>query len=250
MKICFQILLAAMAVCSFVGNAMAAGVSAEFDAANKLYAEGKFVDAAAVYEKILQSGAVSPALYFNYGNAEFKAGNLGRAIAAYRRAEQLSPRDADVRANLEFARSQVQGAASSASRWENWLGTLTFNEWTVLAAVSFWLTFMLLATMQIWPALKTALRGIARVVAIFMILSGICCGAAVSINLSKKIAVVVAPDLVARSGPFDDAQNVFAAHDGTEFSVLSRSGNWLQVADSSGKIGWLERGQVEILPGI
>jgi hypothetical protein len=98
MKICFQILLTAMAVCSFVGNAMAAGVSAEFDAANKLYAEGKFVDAAAVYEKILQSGAVSPALYFNYGNAELKAGSrncrvsAGGATVAARRGRASEPR--------------------------------------------------------------------------------------------------------------------------------------------------------------
>jgi tetratricopeptide (TPR) repeat protein len=250
MKTHFQILLAVTAIWSFAGSAMAAGAPAEFDAANKLYAEGKFADAAAHYEKILQSGAVSPALYFNYGNAEFKAGNLGRSIAAYRQAKQLSPRDADVRANLEFARSRVQGATSSASRWENWLETLTLTEWTALAAISFWLTFMLLATMQIWPALKTVLRGFTRALAVLMILSGICCGMAVSIHASQKTAVVVALEAVARSGPFDDAQNVFTAHDGAEFEVLSRSGDWLQVADGSGKIGWLKRGPVEILPGI
>jgi tetratricopeptide (TPR) repeat protein len=250
MKIRFQILLAVIAIWSFAGCAIAAGVSAEFDAANKLYAEGKFADATTIYEKILQSGAISPNLFFNYGNAEFKTGNLGRAIAAYRQAEQLSPRDTDVRANLEFARSRVQGTTSSVSRWENWLGTLTLNEWTALAGVSFWLTFMLLTAMQIWPVLKMVLCGFTRAVAVVMILSGICCGTAVSIHDSKKAAVVVAPDVVARSGPFDDAQNMFTAHDGAEFVVLSYSGDWLQVADSSGKIGWLKRGPVEILPDI
>ncbi|MGH7989019.1 MAG: SH3 domain-containing protein [Limisphaerales bacterium] len=250
MKMRFQILLAATAVCVFAGNVMAAGASSEFDMANKLYAEGKFSEAAGFYEKILKAGDTSPNLLFNYGNAEFKAGHLGRAIVAYRRAEQLSPRDADVRANLEFARNQVQGPTSSANRWENWLGALTLNEWTVLAAVSFWLTFALLAARQIWPALKTVLRGFTRIVAIVMILSGVCCGAAVLIHVSQKTAVVVTPDLVARSGPFDDAQNVFTAHDGAEFAVLSRRGDWLQVADSSGKIGWLERRQVEILSDI
>jgi tetratricopeptide (TPR) repeat protein len=248
MKLRFQILLTAMAVWISVGNAMAANVSAKFDEANKLYAEGKFADAADVYEKILQTGATSPNLLFNYGNAEFKAGHLGRAIAAYRLAQQLSPRDADVRANLEFTRSRVQGATSPANRWENWLGTLTVNEWTALASVSFWLTFILLATMQIWPSLKMFLRSFTRVVAIVMILSFVCCSAAVSIHISKKTAVVVAPDLLARSGPFDDAQNVFTAHDGAEFSVLSRHGDWVQVTDDSGKIGWLELEQVEILP--
>ncbi len=84
----FGLLLLALA---FAGNIFAADVAADFSAANKLYAEGKFADAASAYEKILQTGKQSPALLFNYANAEFKSGHLGLAIAAYRRAAQLSP---------------------------------------------------------------------------------------------------------------------------------------------------------------
>src|SRR6266542_646181 len=40
-------------------------VSTAFDQANKLYEEGKFTDAAAAYQKMLQQGRASPALYFN-----------------------------------------------------------------------------------------------------------------------------------------------------------------------------------------
>ena len=163
MKVFPRILLAAAAAAwIFTGSALAADTSTEFNAANKFYAEGKFAVAAAAYEKILQSGVVSPALYFNYGNAEFKSGNLGRAIAAYRRAVQLSPRDAEVRANLEFARNQVPSPMLRESRWADWLGTLTLNEWTVLAVVAFWLMFALLAAAQIRPALKAALGGFIR----------------------------------------------------------------------------------------
>ena len=98
-----------------------------------MYAEGKFAEAATGYEKILQTGRVSPALYFNYGNAEFKSGNLGRAIAAYQRAARLAPHDAEVRANLDFARNQVSGPTQRESRWPRiagWLGALSLNEWT------------------------------------------------------------------------------------------------------------------------
>ena len=80
-------------------------------------------------------------LLFNYGNAEFKAGNLGKAIAAFRRAGLLAPRDPEIRANLAFVRNQVQGATVRESRWQNWLGNLTLNEWTLFAAIAFWLTF-------------------------------------------------------------------------------------------------------------
>jgi len=252
MKMFPRILLATAAVWIFTGSAWAADTATEFNAANKLYAKGKFAEAAGTYEKILQSGVVSAALYFNDGNAQFKAGNFGRAIAAYRRAAQLAPRDAEVRANLEFARNQVQGPTLRENRWSRsagWFGLFTLNEWTVLAVVALWLTLALLAAMQIRPALKTALRGITRVAVVATLLLGAGLGVAATLHFSKQTVVVVMPEVTARSGPFDEAQGAFKARDGAEFAVLDTRDNWLQVTDGSGRIGWLQRPQVVILPG-
>ncbi|HLX95682.1 MAG TPA: hypothetical protein VKU37_08050 [Verrucomicrobiae bacterium] len=240
---------ATMVILLFAGNLFAADVASDFNAANKLYAEGKFAAAAGAYEKILQSGAVSPALWFNYGNAEFKLGQLGRALAAYRHAELLAPRDDEVRANLDFVRRQVAGPVWSESRWQEWLGTLTLNEWAWLAAGAFWLTFILLATRQIRPAWRPRLRGLTSGVVLLMILSGAGLGASVVIHYSKSTAVVIAAGATARSGPFAEAQDVFKVHDGAELAVSGRRGNWWQVSDGAGRIGWLPAKQVEILPG-
>ena len=236
----------------FAGKAFAADVTADFNAGNKLYAEGKFAGAAAAYEKILQSGAVSPALWFNYGNAEFKLGQLGRAIAAYRQAELLAPRDDEVRANLGFVRNQVEGPTLRENGWSRvtgWLGALTLNEWTVLAAGTFWLTFLVFAVRQIRPAWRSRLRGLTFGVVVFTILSCAGLGAAAVVHFSKPTAVVVASEATARSGPFAEAQDAFKAHDGAELAVLHQRDDWLQVSDGSGRIGWLPVKQVEILPG-
>src|SRR5258706_14643648 len=107
----------------FAGKLFAADVATDFSAANKLYAEGKFTAAAGAYEKILQKGASSPALLFNYANAEFKSGHLCQAIAADHQVAQLAPRDAEIRANLAFVRNQVQGVTMRESRWQYWVGT-------------------------------------------------------------------------------------------------------------------------------
>jgi tetratricopeptide (TPR) repeat protein len=233
----------------FAGKILAADVAADFSAANRFYAEGKFADAANAYEKIIASAAASPNLLFNYGNAEFKSGNLGKAIAAFRRAELLAPRDSEIRANLAFVRNQVQGATVRESFWQSWLGNLSLNEWTVFAAIAFWLTFLLLAAKQIRPALAAKLKSTTWIFAALTIFFGTILGVQAASHFSRQTAIVISAAATARSGPFDDAQNAFAIHDGAELSVLDRRDDWVQVADGSGKIGWLQNKQVEILPG-
>lgn len=239
----------AMLALIFATNIFAADVPSDFSAANKFYAQGRFAEAARAYETILQSGAASPALLFNYGNAEFKSGHLGRAIAAYQRAEQLSPRDAELRANLAFARNQVQGVTLRESRWQNWVGTLTLNENAVLTAVLFWLTCALLIARQLRPALVPKLKTITWIFVGLTIFSATALGLQAANHFSNASAVVVADNVTARSGPFDDAQSAFTARDGAELSVVSQRADWVQVADATGKTGWLPAKQVEILPG-
>jgi len=234
---------------AFTSNLRAADVESDFAAANKLYAEGKFSDAAKTYESILQSGGQSPALLFNYANAEFKAGNLGRAIAAYRQAGLLTPRDAEIRANLQFVRNQVQGSSVGERRWQEWLGQLTLNEWTLLAAGAFWLTLILLALRQIRPALGAKLKGVIALFAGLTVLSGAALAWQVANHFSRQTAVVVLPEVTARSGPFDEGQSAFTVHDGAELAVMGRHGDWLQVNDGEGKIGWLKTTQINVLPG-
>ena len=242
-----------LAVLGGAGTLLAANVAADFSAANQFYAEGKFSEAAKVYESLLNSGVVSPNLLFNDGNAEFKAGNVGRAIAAYRRAALLAPRDSDIRANLGFVRNQVQGDTLRDNQWsrlENWLGALTLNEWAVLAAILFWLTFLLLAAIQIRPGLKNLLRTPARMAAVAAICVCGCLAGGTHLHYSESIAVVVLPDAMARSGPFGDAQNAFAVHDGAELAVLDQRNGWVQVSDGNGRSGWMPDAQVEVVPAI
>src|SRR4051794_37318735 len=67
-----------------VAPARAADLPTNFEQANKLYEEGKFAAAADAYNALVESGSASTAIYFNRGNAFFKLGQIGRAIASYR----------------------------------------------------------------------------------------------------------------------------------------------------------------------
>jgi tetratricopeptide (TPR) repeat protein len=230
-------------------SSFAADISAGFDSANKLYEEGKFSDAASAYQKLVQSGTVSPALYFNLGNTYFKSGQLGRAIAAYRDAEEMSPRDPDVRANLQFIRGKVQGPTVSPSAWQRWLAAMTINEWAVLTAAVLWVWLALMAVIQLRPALLQSLcPALWLGGAAILVLAG-CLATAWSVH-SEKTAIVVAADVVTHNGPLDEAPPSATVHDGAELSVLDAKNGWLQVRVDNQRVGWLKREQVVVAPGV
>ena len=223
-------------------------MSANFDSANKLYGQGKFSDAATAYEKMIQSGTVSPVVYFNLGNAYFKSGQLGRAIAALRKAEDLTPRDPDVRANLQFIRARVQGPTISPTTWQRWFAALTVNEWATLTATVLWVWLALAVLIQFRPALKQSLRSLIWCGGIATLVCGGCLGVAWSSD-STKTAIVIVPDAVAHNGPLDEAPAAATVHDGAELTVLDTKNDWLQVRVDGQRVGWLKREQVAVVSG-
>ena len=237
------LLLVGVAVVSYPAHSPAAVPAAAFDAANKLYEEGKFTDAVSAYEKLAQSGETSAALYFNLGNAFFKSGQIGRAVAAYRTAEQLTPRDPDLRANLQFARNQAQGPTLSPGRWQRWLGRLTLNEWTLLAVVAVWLWLLLLAVLQWRPALKPALRTYVFSLAILAALLCACVAATLRETRFTRTAIVITSEAIVRYGPLAESPTAFTVHDGAELRVLDGKDEWLQVSAGPNRVGWLRRDQ-------
>ena len=226
------------------GSARADVSPVEFDAANKLYEGGKFSEAAAAYERLLASGQASEALYFNLGNAWFKAGQLGRALEAYHHAEQFNPRDPDLRANLRFARNQVQGPTLTPSAWQRALGRFSVNEWTCAGAAGLWLSFALLILGQLRPGLRPMIRSyLIMSVALTALL---CAGALAALKELKfgNDAVVIVREVPVRQGPLEESQTAFTVHDGAELQVLDQKDDWLQVRIDPRRFGWLRRDQV------
>src|SRR5947207_8238061 len=216
-----RILLLLLLCCCGSRLARADDVPFAFEHANKLYEQGQFTEAAAAYEKLIASERVSPALYFNFGNALFKSGRIGRAIANYRLAEQLAPRDPDIRANLRFARNQIEGpGARPLTWWRRWTGHLTLNEWTGAAAGAVWLWFALLALPQWRPAWKKRLRGYTATIGVSAALLSACLAMACYDPVKVRTAIVVAREAMVRFGPLDESQTFYTVRDGTELTVL------------------------------
>ncbi|MCS7337702.1 MAG: tetratricopeptide repeat protein [Verrucomicrobiae bacterium] len=215
---------------------------ASFESANRLYEQGKFDDAIAAYEKLLNAGVVSPAVYFNLGNAYFKSGRLGRAIAAYRAAHTLAPRDPDIRANLRFARDQVSPPTFSPGRLVELFSTVTLNEWTCAASAAFWTLFLLLAVGEVKPEWKLRMRPAIWLVGGAFVALCVCFGLARHAEqVNSQTVVVVEREAAVRQGPLDAALQAFVVHDGAELKVLDQKDDWLFVAAGQRRLGWIKR---------
>lgn len=234
----------------------AAQTAPAFDAANKLYEQGRYPEAAQAYEKIIQSGVRSGTLYFNLGNAWYKAGQPGRAIAAWRLGENITPRDPSLRFNLQFARRKVSGADTTPlATWDEALQSLSLNEWTLIATGMLWLWCLLLALRELRPALRPALRGYTATAGAAACVLAATLAAAAHRQLHQTFAVISVPEAIVRSGPLEEAKVLHHLRDGVELTVVDRKDvsvggrdqTWLQVRSHSGLQGWLRNDQVVVI---
>lgn len=223
-------------------------VSTAFDEANRLYEQGKYKEAIAAYHQLASRNQVSSAIYFNLGNAHFRLGQLGHAIASYRLAQQLDPRDPDIRANLRFARESAGVSATSGRRWLRWFNLLTINELTLVTVATVWPLFLVLTLTEFRRDWARPLRPLRTLLALAAALALLCLGFVLRTRFHASSAVVVQKDAAVRYGPFAEAQTFFVLRDGVEVRVLNEKDGWLHISDSSKRTGWLEPGSVVILP--
>jgi tetratricopeptide (TPR) repeat protein len=216
---------------------------ATFDAANRLYEQQQYAEAARAYEALLTNRPAA-AVWFNLGNARLQSGEVGRAIAAYRHALRLEPRARDAAANLVTARGRAGQPAPPAEFLQRWLSP---DEWAfaLLAAVVAWLGLQ--AARELLPALR---RRTAALVWTLGALAGLLALGAfvVGVSLRGERAVVVAREAAVRFGPVEESQAAFTLADGAEVRVLARRPGWAQVRDGAGRTGWMAEAAVMAAP--
>lgn len=90
--------------CALFGTADAASPQDAFDQGVAATQAGDQAAAEAAFRAALEAGGIDPAVYHGLGNALYRQGELGLAVAAWSRGLQLDPDDADLSANLGYAR--------------------------------------------------------------------------------------------------------------------------------------------------
>ena len=98
---------------------------APYNLGTALYKKGRFKEAMLAFQESLSrhSGQTEvplhlAAIYYNLGNAQFKSGDLGRAIESYKQTLRLNPQDADAQHNLALAQQLLRQQSNFAQQQE------------------------------------------------------------------------------------------------------------------------------------
>lgn len=243
------LLLAPMGISAAQAGASSGSIEALVVEALTLAEAGRHAEAAAAFEVLVQDGVENPWIWFNAGNSWLRAREVGRAIAAYRRAEIWLRGDANFRRNLARALAErpevLQGSdeRSPTQRIFFWQESMGLDGQQNLAlglgAVAFLLGLVRTVRGQ-WPALT---KSVALGLAALALLVAIGAWLDHAHHRSGARGVLIRDRVVARTLPDQSAEPALQAplRVGAEFEVLRQQPDWVEARLTAELTAWLPR---------
>jgi len=227
-----------------------AATKAEADSA---YVNGNYQKAIEQYTQLLKEGQ-SADVYFNLGNAYYRTEEITQAILAYERALLLSPGDADIRFNLQLARTKTvdkivpQSEFFVVTWYRSLVNQLSVDGWayTALAmmALAIVLALLYLFASPIWLRKIGFFGGI--VALLFFILTNAFAWQQKDMLEHRTGAIIIQSAVPVKSTPAPNGTDLFILHEGTKVTVTDDTMvDWCEVRMPDGKVGWVENSQIE-----
>lgn len=221
--------------------------------AEAAYTQEDYNKAIELYENILKSNGESAEIYYNLGNAYYKAGMVAPAILNYERALVLDPGDGDTRFNLQIARQKTVDKIEPIgdfflTRWFNAVQDLgTSDSWAKLGIVCFILFIgcLILFFFSKWLRLKKIGFYTGVLLLMLVIFANIFAKKQKDELVNRMHAIVFTPTVTVKSSPDASGTDLFILHEGTKVLVKSTLGEWSEIQLEDGNIGWMPSKDIE-----
>lgn len=230
-----------------------------FDDAQKAYQEKDYARAISLYEdeiKTLQKeGKVSADLFYNLGNAYFRANDIPEAILNYERAQLYNPGDRDIKHNIEYANTKIEDKILNADTF--FLGIwftavqnlMSSTGWAKLAIVFFLfligsLTLFFFTKSLVYKKIGFYLGVVCFILSVFSNIFAFRQQDKISHRDTAIVMVGIAPVV---SSPTSNSNEVFVLHAGTKVEITKVDGDWMEIEIADGSVGWIQRSKLEII---
>lgn len=236
-------------------------------AADEAYMRGTkedYLEAIRLYNAAIEKDGSSAAIYYNLGNAYYRADSLAKAIICYERALRLDPTDKDIRANLDFVNSKIIDAQSSNGITnvlvEKSMQMFSPNGWAIISVIIF-VGVLLLAAGYIFSR-NIRLRKVYFFAALVLLIIN-AVSVIITINASSVVtggneAIVIAKSTqlsTSPSSPLDESQKAMLLHEGSKVKVIRelstpndpRVKKWVEVEAAGDNRAWIDAEAIEII---
>ena len=219
------------------------------------YMRNDYASAIQIYESLLTKGEAVE-IYYNLVNSYNKTDSIVKAIMNYERGLLLQTGNADVRANLEIARSKTIDKVVSVPdiffvTWtKSLINCLSVDAWAklvivffILLLVSFSLFFF--SKQIVWKK-SGFIAGI--VFLIFVVLSNVFASEQKTELMNRNNAIILSPSVTVRSTPSESGTSLFVLHEGHKIEIKDNSmREWKEIRLEDGKVGWVPASAIEVI---
>lgn len=221
--------------------------------AEEAYAKEDYTQAIELYESVLKSYGESAMVYYNLGNAYYKAGKVAPAILNYERALLLNPGDSDTRFNLQVARQKTVDKIEPIGEFflTRWIGTVEdvysadgWAKWGVASFVLF-IGCLVLFFFSKWIRLKKIgfFAGICFL--LISLVANLFADSQQDKLLHRADAIVFASTVTVKSSPDASGTDLFILHEGTKVTIKSTLGEWSEIQLEDGNVGWMPSKEIQ-----
>ena len=221
--------------------------------AEEAYAKEDYTQAIELYESVLKSYGESAMVYYNLGNAYYKAGKVAPAILNYERALLLNPGDSDSRFNLQVARQKTVDKIEPIGEFflTRWIGTVEdvysadgWAKWGVASFVLF-IGCLVLFLFSKWIRLKKIgfFAGICFL--LISLVANLFADSQQDKLLHRADAIVFASTVTVKSSPDASGTDLFILHEGTKVTIKSTLGEWSEIQLEDGNVGWMPSKEIQ-----
>jgi len=227
-------------------------IESAMERANAAYKDRQYDAARESYESLKADYPDVWELHYNLGNVYHKLEKTGLAIAHYRKALKLNPREKDILENLRYVESTLKYKIEDKRNWYwvQWLRFVTLfalNELLLgtLAVYALWILLVLLK-LALRREGKTfrVLRSLALTVVIVLALP---LATQYWVSSVYHDAVVIVPEAEVRYGPTERDQTAFRLTEGLTAQVRKEREDWVLVNVASGETGWCKKKNLKII---
>ena len=210
-----------------------------------------YSDAIQIYESILALGYEHPDLYYNLGNAYYRLHYIGLAIWAYHNANELAPRDLDIKHNLSIANARMVDRIDMPESmiflklYRDLKSYYTFIEWLTIGSIMILLQVSYYFIFRIGLLDKRINQSFINVIIIMTLCTHFIALDKYFQKSNENDGVVIANNVDAYSGPFYGENSVlFKINEGTIADIHKIQDDWVEIILIDGKKGWIPSGSI------